>query len=300
MKKKSGLGKNLNALLGGQEPRIVNDGDMDVKAEKVLRQLPVDNIKPGVYQPRTDMDEAALNELAISIREHGIIQPIVVRPISNADADFEIIAGERRWRAAQLAELKEVPVIIKDIPNQAALAIALIENIQRESLNPLEEARAFKRLIDEFKLTHQEVSEAVGKSRATITNILRLMNLDKVVQEMLERGDIELGHAKLLLALQGQAQIEVARKVVSDGLTVRATDELIKKMQSISAGTAEKQASESAKKALDPDVQYYQERLSSRLKGAVTFKHKANGKGKVVIEYAKLSELDALLDKIES
>lgn len=222
--KKRGLGRGLDALLtnsnNAQNRNNVADEVAQQESSKgELQKLPIEWLRPGKYQPRKDMSPEALEDLASSIKSQGIIQPIVVRPVG--PDSYEIIAGERRWRAAQMARLEMVPCLIKDVPDEAAVAIALIENIQREDLNSMEEANALQRLLDEFQLTHQEVAEAVGKSRATITNLLRLNNLEAEVKTLLERGDIELGHAKLLLALQGDAQSDAGRIIAAKGMTVR-------------------------------------------------------------------------------
>jgi ParB family chromosome partitioning protein len=234
------------------------------------------------------MDPQALDELANSIRMQGIIQPLIVRPIGDK---YEIIAGERRWRAAQLAGLVEVPVIIRDIPDEAAVAIALIENIQRENLNPIEEAIAFDRLIQEFGMTHQEVAEAVGKSRTTVTNLMRLLALPAEVRRMIERGQIEMGHARTLITLPEASQLEVAQLIVAQGLSVRETENLVRLRQ-----VARQPAS---KKPADPDILRLQEMLSRQLKLRVALQCNAKGKGKLVIHYRNLKELDQLLAQLE-
>jgi ParB family chromosome partitioning protein len=222
--KKRGLGRGLDALLAGAAG--VRTESSDAKGD--LRHLPVDIIRRGKYQPRTDMHPESLEELADSIRAQGIIQPIVVRPVS--DKEYEIIAGERRWRAAQLAGLHEIPAVVKDVPDQTAVAMALIENIQRENLNPMEQARALQRLIDEFSLTHQMAADAVGRSRAAVSNLLRLFELNDEVKEKLERGQLEMGHARALLGLTGTAQSEAARKVVARGMSVRETEQWVRRL----------------------------------------------------------------------
>lgn len=236
--KKRGLGRGLDALLSSSKPTPSASKEQDTSnvTEAVknaagpnnseLQKLPIEFLHSGKYQPRKDMSEEALEELASSIRSQGIIQPIVVRPI--AQNSFEIIAGERRWRAAQIAKLETVPCIIKDVPDEAAVAIALIENIQREDLNAMEEAVALNRLLNEFELTHQQVADAVGKSRTTVTNLLRLNNLNSDVKILLEHGDIEMGHARCLLALEGEAQSDAARLAVAKALTVRETEKLVR------------------------------------------------------------------------
>lgn len=226
--KKRGLGRGLDALLTSNQQNSDRQSEQvteEVKGE--LQKLPVEQLKPGRYQPRKDMSPEALEDLAASVKAQGIIQPIVVRPVGKDE--YEIIAGERRWRAAQLAKLELVPCLIKDVPDEAAVAIALIENIQREDLNAMEEATALQRLLDEFQMTHQDVAQAVGKSRTTVTNLLRLNNLQDGVKVLLERGDIELGHAKLLLALEGEQQADVAQQIVAKDMTVRDAEKLVRR-----------------------------------------------------------------------
>jgi len=254
---------------------------------------PVEFLQPGQYQPRKDMHPEALEELAASIKVQGIMQPIVVRAISpnSNNTKYEIIAGERRWRAAQMAGLHEVPTIIRDVADEAAIAMALIENIQRENLNPMEEAVALHRLQEEFELTQQQVADAVGKNRVTVTNLLRLMNLNDDVRLMLERGDIEMGHARALLGLQGEHQSEAARTVVAKSFTVRQTEELVR--------TWHEQKNTAPKPKADPDIQRLETRLSDRLGAKVELKHNAKGKGKLVINYASLDELDGILGHIK-
>lgn len=286
--KKRGLGRGLDALLttsANAASRHQAHGDIAQAMDKgELRKLPVEFLQPGKYQPRKDMAPEALEDLANSVKAQGIIQPIVVRPV--AENRFEIIAGERRWRAAQLAGLDTVPCLVKDVPDEAAVAIALIENIQREDLNPLEEAMALHRLMDEFELTHQSVAEAVGKSRTTVTNLLRLMQLNDDVKILLERGDIEAGHAKVLLGVQGNLQSELARIIAAKGLTVREAERLVNK--------ALNPVQKEEKKA-DPDVQQLENSLSEKLGAKVAISHNRKGKGKLVISYTNLDELDGIL-----
>lgn len=264
-----------------------------IEQKELLKQLPIEYLRPGQYQPRKDMHPEALEELAASIKAQGIMQPIVVRPISRASVEksYEIIAGERRWRAAQMAGLQDVPCIIKDVPDEAAIAMALIENIQRENLNPMEEAVALHRLQVEFELTQQQVADAVGKSRVTVTNLLRLMNLNEDVKTLLEHGDIEMGHAKVLLGLQGTDQSVAAKQVVAKGLTVRQTESLVR-------GWGEK-STKTEKPAKNPDIQRLEGSLSDRLGAKVELKHNAKGKGQLVISYSTLDELDGILDHIK-
>lgn len=284
--KKRGLGRGLDALLGQTGVNATsNDGAQDQQ----LRELPVDLIQRGKYQPRRDMDPQALEELASSIKAQGVMQPIVVRPI--ADDRYEIIAGERRWRASQQAGLDRIPAVIREVPDEAAIAMALIENIQREDLNPIEEALALQRLQQEFELTQQQVADAVGKSRVTITNLLRLMSLADDVKVMLERGDIEMGHARALLGLPTEQQSEAARQVVARGLTVRQTEALVRQWLNPrrESGTARS----------NPDIERLQQDLAERIGAEVKIQHGAKGKGKLVISYNSLDELDGVLMHIK-
>ncbi len=284
--KKRGLGRGLDALLGGvpaDRESVAGDGEM--------RQLPVDVIRRGKYQPRSAIQAERLEELADSIRAQGVVQPIVVRPIGFDQ--YEIIAGERRWRAAQQAGLHEIPAVIRKVEDQAAMAMALIENIQREDLNPMEEAVALQRLITEFELTHQMAAEAVGRSRTAVTNLLRLFELNEDVKSLLEAGELEMGHARALLGLRGAQQSEIARKVVSRGLSVRETEQLVRGLQKTPA------ASQKGRNSVDPDVLKLQDDLSQRLGTAVRFQHTAKGKGKLIVHYNNLDELEGILAHIK-
>lgn len=299
--KKRGLGRGLNALLTSSikaEPVQVAETDQTIAAEltadastidKELRRLPIEWLKPGKYQPRKDMSAEALEELAASISVQGIIQPIVVRQLEHEL--FEIIAGERRWRAAQLAGLDKVPCLVKPVADDAAIAIALIENIQREDLNAMEEAVALQRLLTEFELTHQQVADAVGKSRTSVTNILRLNHLNDDVKLLLEHGDIEMGHARALLALDGVLQSEAAATVVTKAYNVRETEKLVKKLTELPA--------EKPIKEVDPDLQLLTRQLSETLGAKVEISHGSKGRGKMVINYSSLDELDGILAKID-
>jgi len=296
--KKRGLGRGLNELLASAKvpPVAVNSGaDEGINAAEnqpsgtQLKRIPVDLMQRGKYQPRIDMHPETLQELADSIKAQGVVQPIVVRPID--DKRYEIIAGERRWRASQMAGLQDIPCVIRDVPDQAAMAMALIENIQRENLNPIEESRALQRLIQEFELTHQQTAEAVGRSRASVSNLLRLLDLEDDVKTMLERGDLEMGHARALLALQGSQQAEVAREVVARGLSVRETEKLVKKYR-------EPASVKSSSKITDPNVSKLEQQLSEKLAAKVSIQHSNKGKGKLVIQYNSLDELDGILDHI--
>jgi ParB family chromosome partitioning protein len=310
--KKRGLGRGLDALLGpavrasqpesapedvagpqavvalAAVPAAVDTRDVD----GALRILPVDVIQRGRYQPRVDMHPESLQDLADSISEQGVVQPIVVRSIGNGR--YEIIAGERRWRAAQQAGLHEIPAVIRNVDDRAAIAIALIENIQRENLNPLEEARALKRLIDEFEMTHEQAAQAVGRSRVAVSNLLRLLDLEDAVKGMVERGELEMGHARALLALSGVRQVEAARQVIARGLTVRATERLVQESQ-----RPDVHHRSSARASRDPDIQRLEARLSDRLGASVQIRHGTGGKGRLEIRYNSLDELDGILEHIK-
>ena len=282
MSRHKGLGRGLDALLGGAAAKRPESGEE-------LAQLPVGALRPGKYQPRTRMDEASLSELAASIKVRGVIQPIVVRPV--AEGQYEILAGERRWRAARLAGLQAVPAVVREVPDEAALGIGLIENIQREDLNPLEEANGLKRLIEEFKLTHDEVARAIGRSRAGVSNLLRLLELAGPVQEMLQDGRIDMGHARALLALSKPRQVEVAQRVEEGGLSVRETERLVQ------AATAAPLAPR-PRAQLDPDSRRLQEELSESLGATVHLKPRSSGRGSVVIDYSSLDELQGILKRL--
>lgn len=292
--KKRGLGRGLDALLSdvaAQDSPYADQAEGEqVATQGDLRQMPLEDIQRGRYQPRRDLEPQALEELASSIRAQGVMQPIVVRPIDGGR--YEIIAGERRWRASQMAGLSTIPVIIRDVPDDAAIAMALIENIQRENLNPIEEAIALHRLQTEFELTQQQVADAVGKSRSTITNLLRLMNLTDEVKKMLEYGDIEMGHARALLALEGLVQIRAADEVVAKGLSVRETELLVKRFQ--------QPASVEEKPSRQPDEQLQQlaGELSQRFSVPVKINATASGKGKISINFKSRDELEAILQLI--
>ena len=277
---KRGLGRGLDALLGDVSPKDT--------AQQAAYTLPIEYLQRGKFQPRKDMNPERLQELADSIKAQGIIQPIVVRKIG--DDKYEIVAGERRWRAAQLAGLQQVPVVIRDIDDRATMAIALIENIQRQDLNPLEEAEALKRLLDEYQLTHQQVADAVGKSRVTVTNLLRLMELQGEVKKLLLSGELEMGHARALLSLDAAKQVAAAQKIVREGLTVRAAEKLVKDAQ------AEPKPQKT--KTVDHDTLSLQNELTAKLGAKVVIEHKDNGAGKLVIAYSSLEELDGILEQI--
>ena len=280
MAKLKGLGRGLDALLSGDEER---PGDTPT-------ELAVGLLRPGRFQPRTRMDPQSIAELADSIKAQGVIQPILVRPVENGK--FEIIAGERRWRASQLAGLTQVPVVVRAVPDKAALAMALIENIQREDLNPLEEATGIQRLIDEFDMTHEIAAQAVGRSRSAVTNLLRLLNLSKAVQDLLMQGKIEMGHARALLAVSGSRQAELAHQIISRGLSVREAEQLVGQVETISRKIPRKQPRK------DRDLQALEEELSEILGTTVTLKTARGGRGKLTIDYASLDQLDNVLQKL--
>lgn len=312
MAKKRGLGRGLDALLGATATAVpvptVADNDDAASVEQTanhseaanspqlapvdgeLRNLPIEFLQRGKYQPRRDMQAEALEELAYSIRTQGIMQPIVVRSLGSDR--YEIIAGERRWRASQLAGLDAVPALVRDVADEAAAAMALIENLQREDLNPMEEALAMQRLQREFELTHAEIAHLVGKSRTTITNLLRLTGLRDEVQKLLENGDIEMGHARAILGLAPDQQSAAASTVVTKGLSVRQTEALVRNL-------LEAKPKKAQTTAMDPDIRKLQESLSERVGSPVLIQHGSKGKGKLSIKYSSLDELDGILAKIK-
>lgn len=283
--KGKGLGRGLDALFdaGTRE---------QTRAEDALARLPIGQLQRGKYQPRTKMDQESLEELAASIRAQGLIQPILVRPVGGGR--HEIIAGERRWRAAGMAGLSEVPVVIRDVPDQAALAMALIENIQRENLNPLEEAQGMQRLIDEFHLTHQNLAESVGRSRAAVSNALRLLNLSATVQRLLLDNKLDMGHARALLALDSKRQQEVAIKVAGQNLSVRETEELVNRLLHPVPLAARKSA-----KSADRDVQRLAEELSEKLGTTVQIRGSRKGSGKLIVSYSSNEHLGTLIARLK-
>jgi len=283
MAKMKGLGRGLDALLGGEEPAAARAAG-DQQAE-----LKVDLLQPGKYQPRTRMDEAALKELADSIRMQGVMQPILVRPVSGGR--YEIIAGERRWRAARMAGLSDVPALIREVPDNAALAMALIENIQREDLNPLEQANGIQRLVTEFNITHDRAAEMVGRSRSAVSNLLRLLALSEPVRDLLHQGKLDMGHARALLALTGMQQIDTARLIAARGMSVRETEKLVGRLL---RGTPAKKP----RKTSDRDVLRLQEELAQKLGTKVEIKAGSKGRGSVVIQYSNLDQLDAILARL--
>jgi len=309
--KKRGLGRDLSALLGNRPSRAsepeaevaalgLPDGDTtpdsasDNNLADGVRMLAVENMQRGRYQPRQDFSEGSLIELANSIKENGIVQPILVRALSTS-GQFEIVAGERRWRAAQLAQLKEVPVIVKDLSDQETIAVALIENIQRENLNPIEEAVAIHRLIEEFDLTHQQAADSIGRSRTAISNLLRLLGLDNNVKDALSRGDLEMGHARALLGLDMTLQSDAAEHVISKGMSVRETEAYVSKLK----GPKTPKYKEKSQTTTDPHIQSLENQLAEKLGAKVHCQHGKGGKGKLLISYNSLDELDGILDHIK-
>ena len=302
--RRKGLGRGLDALLGGALPATTGND----RAEE-LREIPVDLLQPGKYQPRMRMHAESLQDLADSIKAQGLVQPIVVRPIGEhtmgarplgaeasvpaAERRYEIIAGERRWRAAQMAGLHQIPAVVRDVPDRAAIAIALIENIQRENLNPLEEAQALQRLVSEFSMTHQQASEAVGRSRAAVTNLLRLLELGDAVKELVEQGNLEMGHARALLALKGTAQTDAARRVVARHLSVRDTENLVRRLLKENGGAVGR-----SPRRVDPNIRQLETEMTRKLGAKVSIEAGSGGKGKLVIHYTSLDELDGILGRI--
>jgi ParB family chromosome partitioning protein len=290
-RKKAPLGKNLNALLGKSRSghAASKDAAGETSTDGMLRNLPIEQIRPGEYQPRTGMDPDRLEELADSIRAQGVVQPVVVRSLG-AGKGYELIAGERRWRAAQKAGLGEIPAVIRDVPDEVTLAMALIENIQRENLNPIEEATALGRLIEEFELTHEQAAANVGRSRASVSNLLRLLDLEPKVRELVDAKKLDMGHARALLALGGSLQVDTARQVVTLGLSVRETEALVNRVK---GGAPAKKP----KPKPDPDIQRLEQELTETLCAPVAVRHSASGKGQVTIKYTSLDELDGLLER---
>ncbi|HXS51113.1 MAG TPA: ParB/RepB/Spo0J family partition protein [Usitatibacter sp.] len=286
MARHKALGRGLDALLGA--------APAESREEERLAQLPIASLRPGKYQPRTRMDEASLAELADSIRARGVIQPVVVREVGGGH--YELLAGERRWRAARLAGLERIPAIVRDVPDEAALGIGLIENIQREDLNPIEEAMGLKRLIDEFRLTHEEAARAVGRSRTGVTNLLRLLELAPAVQALVQEGRIDMGHARAILALSKPRQVEVAYRIAEQGLSVREAERLVQEASSAPRAAGARQA----QAALDADSRRLQEELCELLGTTVRLRLRGTGRGSLVIDYASLDELEGLLERLKA
>lgn len=302
MAKRKGLGRGLDALIGGSNDVstaqtikkatdvIVNNPEQ-LDVDGTLKHLPVEFMQRGKYQPRRDMHPEALEELAESIKNQGVMQPIVVRPVQGAATQYEIIAGERRWRATQLAGLDSIPVVIRDVPDETAIAMALIENIQREDLNPIEESLALKRLQEEFELTQQEVADAVGKSRTAVTNLLRLLNLSAEVRKLVEHGDLEMGHARCLLTLNEAQQKELARVIIAKSLSVRQAEALARKVQ-------QEENQDNSLPAQSSDIEKLQESLAEHVGVPISIQCNAKGKGKLVLKYNNLDELDGILNHL--
>jgi ParB family transcriptional regulator, chromosome partitioning protein len=284
MARHKGLGRGLDALLGAAPESSSQD--------ERLAQLPVETLRPGKYQPRTRMDEASLADLAESIRARGVIQPVVVRPVG--EGRYELLAGERRWRAARIAGLERIPAIIREVPDDVALGIGLIENIQREDLNPIEEAAGIKRLIDEFRLTHEEAARAVGRSRAGVTNLLRLLDLAPAAQAFVQDGRIDMGHARALLGVSKAKQVELAHRMAELGISVREAERLVQQ-----ASSAPRARQAGSAQALDPDTRRLQEELSEALGAVVHLKPRAAGRGSIVVDYGSLDELEGLLARLK-
>jgi len=283
MRKKPVLGRNLSSMLSQTTLKHVQDGNRDE-----LRNLPLDLIRPGRYQPRSVFDEEKLAELADSIRAQGVVQPIVVRPLEGDE--FELIAGERRWRAAQMAGIDDIPAVVRDVPDEVSVAMSLIENIQREDLNPLEEATALRRLIDDFQMTHQEAADAVGRSRAAVSNLLRLLELMQEVKDMIDMRLIEMGHARALLSLDDDLQVQAAREVINKRLSVRHTEDLVRRLQ--------QSKRKKGHRRMDPDILSLQNRLGETLGARVHIRHLASGKGKLVISYNNSDEFEGILERL--
>lgn len=292
--KKRGLGRDLAALLGtsGAASETVTGAQRTAKSGDSLKNLPLDILQRGQYQPRDDMRTESLDDLAASIRAQGVVQPIVVRPLPGGDETrYEIIAGERRWRAAQIAGLDTIPAVIRNVPDEAAVAMSLIENIQRENLNPMEESRALHRLIAEFEMTHEQAAQAVGRSRSAVSNLLRLLELDESVRAMVEGREIEMGHARALLGLPAARQLEIARRVAREGMSARETERLVKQLK-------QPKKPKVAPKT-DPNVRALESQLSEKLGARVSVQQSGKGKGKLVINYNSLDELEGIIEHIK-
>lgn len=297
--RKRGLGKGISALMGSM-PYSSDTLEADKKQSEVTlpvpeseyRQVPIEFLRPGAYQPRRTMAPDALDDLAQSIKSQGVMQPLIVRAVSDG-AGYEIIAGERRWRASQIAGLQQVPCVIRDVSDEAALALAIIENIQREDLSPMEQAIGLQRLKTEFDLTHQQIADAVGRSRTSITNLLRLLHLHDSVKQMLDVGDLEIGHAKCLIALDPDIQVYLAKQVIDEGMSVRATEVFVKKYLA-SMERAVKGSLESDHK-VDPDINLLQNMLAEKMGASVKIHHRPSGKGRLVINYTTLDELEGIV-----
>ncbi len=285
-RKKPVLGRNLSSMLSQTTLQQVQHG-----SREALQNLPLDAIRPGRFQPRSVFDQEKLSELADSIRAQGVVQPVVVRPFGEGDGEYELIAGERRWRAAQIAGLERIPAVVRKVPGEVSVAMALIENIQREDLNPLEEATALRRLIDDFSMTHQEAADAVGRSRAAVSNLLRLLELMQEVKDMIDMRLIEMGHARALLSLDDDLQVQAAREVVRKRLSVRETESLVRRLQ--------QSKKQKGRRRVDPDILNLQNRLGEALGARVHIQHQASGKGKLVISYNNSDEFQGILERLD-
>jgi ParB family chromosome partitioning protein len=285
--KKNPLGRNLSSMLSKSALQHAAEYAASVSTQDTLRKLPLDLISPGPFQPRSIFDADRLEELAESIRHQGVIQPVVVR--EHGDNKFELIAGERRWRAAQIAGIEDIPAIVREVPDEIAIAMALVENIQREDLNPIEEATALRRLVDDFQMTHQEAGDAVGRSRSAVSNLLRLLELSEEVRELVDARHLEMGHARALLTLEPSMQAQAAREVVSKNLSVRETERLVRRLKNPPAQKTT---------VIDPDIQRLQDNLSEKLCARVKLTHNARGKGKMVIAYNSADELEGILEQL--
>jgi len=283
-RKKPVLGRNLSSMLSKTTLQQVQQGSRDE-----LRALPLDVIRPGRYQPRSVFDPEKLAELADSIRVQGVVQPVVVRPLEE-EGEFELIAGERRWRAAQMAGIERIPAVVRDVSDEDSVAMALIENIQREDLNPLEEATALRRLIDDFRMTHQEAADAVGRSRAAVSNLLRLLELMQEVKDMVDTRLIEMGHARALLSLDDDLQVQAAREVARQRLSVRETENLVRRLQ--------QSRKQKGHRRPDPDILRLQNQLGEALGARVSIQHRATGKGRLVINYNSTDEFEGILERL--
>ena len=316
MSRKRGLGRGISALMGGGasvediiKPKVnmaQESSDAPENAEvdqstRVMdseyRKLPIEFLQPGAYQPRRSIAPEALEDLSNSIRTQGVMQPLVVRPVGEpGESKYEIIAGERRWRASQLAGLEQVPCVIRQVSDEAALALAIIENIQREDLSAMEQAIGLQRLKTEFDLTHQQIADAVGRSRASITNLLRLLHLHESVKQMLDVGDLEIGHAKCLLPLEPELQVQLAKQIIDEAMSVRTTEVFVKKFME---NQCKPEAQKAAKEAMNPDIRVLQDSLAQRVGANVKIHHSSNGKGKLVIKYTSVDELEGILSHIK-
>jgi len=286
--KKNPLGRNLSSMLSKSAlQHAVENADSESSGRDSLKSIPLDLISPGPYQPRSIFDKDRLDELADSIRQQGVIQPVVVR--AKGERHYELIAGERRWRAAQLAGIEKIPAIVRKVPDEIAIAMALVENIQREDLNPIEEATALRRLVDEFQMTHQEAGDAVGRSRSAVSNLLRLLELSGEVRELVDAKHLEMGHARALLTLDASMQAQAARDVVSKDLSVRQTEELVRRLKNPPVPKSQ---------VIDPDIQHLQDRLAEKLCARVKLSYNAKGKGKMVINYNSADELEGILEQL--